>query len=73
MDERQRIIAGACLKHYDSGEASFDKEARRILQALSDNGYEVVKNVSSEHQCKFYVNAGWTGYSRCECGKEYKG
>lgn len=37
------IIAGACLKHSDSGEASFDKEARVILQALEDNGYEVVK------------------------------
>lgn len=27
----------------------------------------------AEHECKFYVNASWTGYSRCECGKEHKG
>lgn len=41
--EIQNIIAGACLKHSDSGEASFDMEARRILQALEDNNYKVVK------------------------------
>lgn len=22
---------------------------------------------TKEHECKFYVNANWTGYSRCEC------
>jgi len=37
------IIAGACLKHSDSGESSFNKEARVILMELENNGYEVVK------------------------------
>jgi len=37
------IIAGACLKHSDSGECSFNKEARVILMELENAGYEVVK------------------------------
>jgi hypothetical protein len=37
------IIAGACLKHSDSGEGSFNKEARTILMELENAGYEVVK------------------------------
>lgn len=37
------IIAGACLKHSDSGEGSFNKEARVILMELENKGYEVVK------------------------------
>lgn len=37
------IIAGACLKHSDSGESSFNKEARVILMELENVGYEVVK------------------------------
>lgn len=32
--------------------------------------YDVIK--SGKHKCKFYINADWTGYCRCECGKEYK-
>lgn len=37
------IISGACLKHFDSGESSFNKEARVILLELEKSGYKVVK------------------------------
>lgn len=37
------IIASACLKHSDSGEGSFNKEARVILMELENNGYVVIK------------------------------
>jgi hypothetical protein len=39
-----RIIGGACLKHSDSGESSYDKEARVILAELEEHGY-LVKDV----------------------------
>jgi hypothetical protein len=38
-----KIIAGACLKHADSGEGSYNKEARVILMELENNGYKIVK------------------------------
>ena len=38
-----KIIAGACLKHADSGEGSYNKEARVILMELESSGYEIVK------------------------------
>lgn len=37
------IIASACLKHSDSGEGNFNKEARVILMELENNGYVVIK------------------------------
>lgn len=37
------VIAGACLKHSDSKESSFNKEARVILAELNKSGYEIVK------------------------------
>jgi hypothetical protein len=61
MEELIKIIGSACLKHHDSGESSCNREARLILQALKDNGYEVVKVISARPaivksvcaQCKF--------------------
>lgn len=43
MEEELKIIASACLKHSDSGEQSFNKEARVIVQALKENGYVISK------------------------------
>lgn len=42
--ELVKIIAGACLKHSDSGEGSFNKEARVILMELEEKGYKIIKN-----------------------------
>ena len=42
--ELVKIIAGACLKHYGSGEGTFNKEARVIINELESNGYRIVKN-----------------------------
>ncbi|MEK6884959.1 MAG: hypothetical protein AABY22_35335 [Nanoarchaeota archaeon] len=36
------IIANACLKHRDSGEASCSKEARVIIAELEKAGYSIV-------------------------------
>ncbi len=43
MNEIVKIIAGACLKHHDSGETSVMREARLIIETLSQAGYEVKK------------------------------
>jgi hypothetical protein len=53
MEEVLKIIASACLKHSDSGEASFNKEARVILQELENNGYKVVKNIDTSDIVSF--------------------
>jgi hypothetical protein len=45
MEELIKIIELTCLKHHDSGESSFSREARLILQALVDNDYQVLKSV----------------------------
>jgi len=37
------LIASACLQHSDSKEASHNIEARRILLALHENGYKLIK------------------------------
>jgi hypothetical protein len=42
--ELVKIIAGACLKHSDSGESSFNKEARVILMELEEKGYKIKKD-----------------------------
>lgn len=42
-DDLIKVIAQACLKHSDSGEASFNKEARVILMHLENNGYTIIK------------------------------
>lgn len=50
--------------------------AERLLKAeseLKNLQLGAVSGLLAEHKCKFYVNANWTGYSRCECGKEYEG
>ena len=43
---------------------------------LADDVFKIEQLLSTpleseekEHKCKFYVNATWTGYSSCECGK----
>ncbi len=28
--------------------------------------------MEEHHECKFYVNANWTAYSRCSCGSTYE-
>ena len=43
------------------------KAAEEILHLFSVSGQ------LAEHKCKFYVNADWTGYSACECGKRHEG
>lgn len=48
MEELIKIIGATCLKHHDSGEASCNREARLILQALADNGYRVVKIIADQ-------------------------
>lgn len=47
MSEIRKIIATACLAHSDSGEASKDREARLILDALKEGGYTIIKPDSS--------------------------
>lgn len=49
MEKKIRdIIASSCLKHKDSGEASVDRQARLIMNALEDSGYRIVP--SDTHQ-----------------------
>lgn len=43
IDKIRKIIASACLMHHDTGEASNDMEARRIIVALDEYGFEIVK------------------------------
>lgn len=38
-----KTIAGACLKHHDSGEGSYNKEARVIINELEKIGYKIIK------------------------------
>lgn len=40
-------------------------------RAISEAENLSISDVSESHVCKFYVNANWTGYSRCECGKTH--
>ncbi len=40
----------------------------RSIQQLSPNS----GGRDEKHECEFYVNADWTDYSRCECGKKYE-
>ncbi len=40
-DYIQEIISIACMQHSYSGEASFGKEARRIIEALRKSGYKI--------------------------------
>lgn len=51
MEEIVTIIGNTCLKHHDSGEASINREARLIIQALKEKGYEIiqVKNKTNSH------------------------
>lgn len=42
-NEIRKVIAQACLKHHDTCETSNDMKARRIMQALTDNGYIISK------------------------------
>lgn len=42
MEEIVKIIGNTCLKHHDSGEASVNREARLIIQALKEKGYEII-------------------------------
>ena len=37
------IISTACMLHHNSGEASFNSEARKILQSIEDNGWTIIK------------------------------
>ena len=41
--ELVRTIAGACLKHEDSGEGSHNKAARVIIDELEKAGFEIKK------------------------------
>lgn len=43
MEEIVTIIGNTCLKHHDSGEASINREARLIIQALKEKGYEIIQ------------------------------
>jgi len=56
-DKIRNIIAQACLQHSDSGEASKDMEARRIMKALEDNGYTIspIKNLTECSNCNAMV------------------
>lgn len=31
------------------------------------------KIANPKHKCAFYVNADWTGYTNCSCGKSIDG
>ncbi len=57
MDELINIISGTCLKHHDSGEASYIREALLIITTLKFEGYEIRKKDSSDNKVKtFYFN-----------------
>ncbi len=47
MKEVIKIIEQTCLKHHDSGESSVTREARLIIQALKDKGFQITKNKKS--------------------------
>lgn len=44
MNEIIKIIENACLKHHDSGETSITREARLIVEALAEAGYEIKRS-----------------------------
>lgn len=46
-----------------------DLEYCKLLTKESNSANELT---DQDHECRFYVNADWTGYSRCECGKEHR-
>lgn len=53
MDKIRNIISSACRKHSDSKEASFNKEARVIMQALEEAGYTIVPIVRTGTDVRF--------------------
>jgi len=70
MEETVIIIGNTCLKHHDSGEASCNREARLIIQALKENGYEIIKLPTGEVTQGDFQNImieeleGGTGYEQ---------
>ena len=61
-------IAGACLKHEDSGEGSHNKAARVIIDELEKNGYTITKKVDDRSD-EMYLNMQYY-MEYCE-SKEY--
>jgi len=70
MEELVIIIGNTCLKHHDSGEASVNREARLIIQALKEKGYEIIKLPTGEVTQGDFQNImieeleGGTGYEQ---------
>lgn len=42
-EDIRNLIFHACRKHDDTGESSYDMEARRIVKALEEGGFKIVK------------------------------
>jgi hypothetical protein len=56
MNEIIKIIENTCLKHHDSGETSVTREARLIVEALAEAGYEIKENENKSKKNRYTRN-----------------